>query len=185
MSGAGRSAGRRRDPEGRRQALTAAVLETIAEVGAGRTTHRAVAARAGLPLGATTYYFPTLNDMIAAGLQAATEAAREELRSWTMQIRTSANVPRTVALLIEHYVADRARALLEYELYLSAARDARLRPLAKLWLTNIRDSLTPVAGERAARAAAALIDGTVLEAIATAQPLDTSELEQSLKRLLT
>jgi DNA-binding transcriptional regulator YbjK len=151
----------------------------------GRTTHRAVAARAGVPLGATTYYFPTLNDMITAGLEAATQSAREELRSWSAEIRASTNPPRTLTELIARYLADRDRALLEYELYLAAARDAQLRPLAKLWLDGVRESLTPVAGEQAARAAAALIDGTVLGAIATGQDLDTADLEAGLARLLS
>jgi len=69
-----RQTGRRaRDPQARRDALAAATIEIVAEMGIGRTTHRAVAARAGLPLGATTYYFPTLDALITAALQKAAD----------------------------------------------------------------------------------------------------------------
>lgn len=42
-----------------------------------------------------------------------------------------------------------------------------------------------MAGERAAHAAAALIDGAILEAVATGLDLDTADLEAALARLLS
>src|SRR4051812_7519765 len=74
--------GARRDPEGRKRALAEAVVEVVAEVGVGRTTHRMVAARAGVPLGATTYYFPTLGDLVAAGLALVSDSIAQDLEQW-------------------------------------------------------------------------------------------------------
>ncbi|MFB9840394.1 TetR/AcrR family transcriptional regulator, partial [Actinoallomurus acaciae] len=58
----------RRDPEGRRRAIVDAACALIPEVGVGGLTHRAVAARAGVQLGSTTYHFATLDDLSRAAL---------------------------------------------------------------------------------------------------------------------
>ena len=61
---------RRRDPEARRLAITTAAAELIVEIGVDAITHRKVAERAQVPLGATTQYFATLDDLRAAALAA-------------------------------------------------------------------------------------------------------------------
>lgn len=93
----GRRPQRARDPEARRAALAAATMEVIAEAGVGRTTHRAVAAKAGLPLGATTYYFPTLDDLIAAGLRHAVDHLQTDLDEWAERLRSAADPAAALA----------------------------------------------------------------------------------------
>src|SRR4051812_49883257 len=98
-------------------------MEVIAEAGVGRTTHRAVAARAGLPLGATTYYFPTLDDLIAAGLQHASDAMRADLDEWAARLAVAPDLPAELTTLTQEYLADRQQVRIEYELCVAAARD--------------------------------------------------------------
>jgi DNA-binding transcriptional regulator YbjK len=179
----GRRTQRPRDPAARRAALAAAAIEVIAEVGIGRTTHRAVAARAGLPLGATTYYFPTLDDLIAAGLRQATEAVHADLEGWAVQLREAADLPATLAGLARTYLADRGQAQIEYELFVAAARDPALRPLAEAWLTGMSDLLEPHVGGPTARTIVALLDGAILHALVTASDLDTEPLTAAIRRL--
>lgn len=179
----GRRAQRPRDPEARRATLAAAVVEVVAEVGIGRTTHRAVAARAGLPLGATTYYFPTLDDLVAAGLAHATEALRVELEAWSALLDTAADPAATLADLVAAYLSDRRRARVEYELYVAAARDPALRPLAEAWLYGLRDLLAPHASTAAARDVAALVDGAVLQSLVTGADIDRTALAAAIRRL--
>ncbi len=155
----------------------------IAEVGIGRATHRAVAARADLPLGATTYYYPSLDALIGAGLEQATEALRDELRGWGDRLRDSADVASTLVALLEEYLVDRRRAQVEYELYAAAARDTALRPLAVGWLDGMRDVLTPHFGVAAACSVAALLDGTMLQALVSGSPLDAPALTEAIRRL--
>jgi TetR/AcrR family transcriptional regulator, regulator of biofilm formation and stress response len=177
-------AARRRDPEGRRQALRVAAGELIAEVGAGRVTHRAVAARADVPLGATTYYFPTLADLVAAGLEEMSGRLVVWLDEWTRRLDDGAELPRVLAELVEEYLADRRQVLLEYELYLAAARAPELRPLARAWLDGIRELLTPHTGPQAARAIAALVDGVVVQSLVSGEPVDRPALEAATTALL-
>ena len=51
--------------ERRRRALVAAAAEPLLEGGFEAVRHRSVASRADLPLASTTYYFESLDDLIA------------------------------------------------------------------------------------------------------------------------
>jgi DNA-binding transcriptional regulator YbjK len=174
---------RPRDPQARRDALARAAIEVVAEVGIGRATHRAVAARADLPLGATTYYFPSLDALIGAGLEHATEALQADLNAWANRLRTSSDLAATLAGLAEECLADRRRAQIEYELYVAAARDAALRPLATGWLDGMRELLLPHVGLAAANAVSALLDGAILQSLVSGDPLDVPALTDAIRRL--
>ncbi|MEU8814857.1 TetR family transcriptional regulator [Actinoplanes sp. NPDC048796] len=182
-AGARRRTQRARDPEARRRTLATAALEVIAEVGIGRTTHRAVAARAGLPLGSTTYYFPTLDDLIAAGLQKAAADLQRDLDLWGARLRGAEDLPNALAELIADYLADRQRAQIECELYVAAGRDAALRPLALAWLNGLREILEPHLGGAAASDLIALVDGVMLQALITGRDVDTRALSATIRRL--
>ncbi|QLC77534.1 TetR family transcriptional regulator [Pseudomonas sp. LPB0260] len=54
----------RRGSEQRRQAILDAAMRIIVREGVRAVRHRAVAAEAGVPLSATTYYFKDINDLI-------------------------------------------------------------------------------------------------------------------------
>ncbi|GAA2384946.1 TetR family transcriptional regulator [Dactylosporangium salmoneum] len=175
--------GTRRDPEGRRRALAEAVVEVVAEVGVGRATHRMVAARAGVPLGATTYYFPTLADLIAAGLALVSDAIAADLASWEAAIGEAGGTAEGLSRLAAEYVRDQPKALLEYELYLAAARRPQLRPLARAWLDGMHEILAPRVGARAARAISALVDGAMLQSVVTGDPIDQAALAEAIEAL--
>jgi DNA-binding transcriptional regulator YbjK len=184
--GSGRGPGRAqrpRDPQARREALANAAIEIIAEVGIGRATHRAVAARADLPLGATTYYFPSLDALIGAGLEHATEALQADLRAWADRLRDSPDLAATLAGLAEECLADRRRAQIEYELYVAAARDAALRPLATGWLDGMRALLLPYVDLATANSVSALLDGAMLQSLVSGDPLDVPALTDAIRRL--
>jgi DNA-binding transcriptional regulator YbjK len=175
---------RPRDPAARRAALAAATIEVIAEVGIGRTTHRAVAARAGLPLGATTYYFPTLDDLIAAGLRQATEDLRADLDERAPVLRDAHDLPAALTDLALGYLDDRGQAQIEYELFVAAARDPALRPLAEAWLTGMTELLEPHVGRPTARMLVALLDGAMLHALVTATALDREPLTAAFRAVI-
>src|SRR5687768_15836729 len=100
----------RRDPEARRQQIIKAAVRVIAEVGVGNVTHRRIAALAGVPLGSTTYYFPTLDDLVAAALREATEYSRAGLEAWAEELTVSRDVPATFVDLVRRYLEDRDQA---------------------------------------------------------------------------
>lgn len=174
----------RRDPEGRRRAIVNAAVEVIAQVGVARTTHRAIAEQAGVPLGSTTYYFPTLADLVA---EAVTEVARlweADLRAWGQALTSSTDVARTLTGLAESFVADRQRARRDYELYVLAGREMALRPAARTWVEGLRALLTPLAGASKAASLTELVDGAMLTAVVTGEPLQARRLTRAFRALL-
>ena len=60
---AGTRRGRRNDPE-RRDRIIDACLDVLALHGVAGTSHRKVAAQAGVPLGAMTYYFDGMHELL-------------------------------------------------------------------------------------------------------------------------
>jgi DNA-binding transcriptional regulator YbjK len=178
--------GRARDPEGRKRAIVEAACGLIAEVGVGRLTHRLVAARAGVPLGATTYYFRSLDELVEAALRHATELSDRVLAEWLAAVEAAeeAELPDVLARLTAEYVRDADRVTLDTELYVGAAHEERLRPLARAWVDGLVAALTPTAGAPAARAVAALLDGVVLHACILGRRVDVPETRVALAALL-
>jgi DNA-binding transcriptional regulator YbjK len=175
----------RRDPEARRQRIVTAAVSAIAEVGIGSVTHRRIAALAGVPLGSTTYYFPTLDDLVAAALREATEYARAGLEAWAEELTVSRDLPATFVDLAQRYVADREQALLEYELCIASARTPELRPIAQLWIDGMRGICARFAGKERGYAMAALIDGYLMQALVTEEPLDEEGLRAGVEALVS
>jgi len=176
----------RRDPEGRRRAIVHAAVVEIAEVGIGQVTHRRIAARAGVPLGSTTYYFPTLDDLVSAALREATETARAQLEAWADELLASDDIAGTFVDLARGYLADREQALLEYELCLAATRTPQLRPVAQLWMDGLRGICARfTGGPERGFALAALVDGVLLEALVTGDELDAGGLRAGVEALVS
>ncbi|MER2222813.1 MAG: TetR family transcriptional regulator, partial [Rhodococcus sp. (in: high G+C Gram-positive bacteria)] len=67
--------------ERRRQALVASAAELLLEGGFDAVRHRAVATRADLPLASTTYYFDSLDDLIACAVELNGNADMEAMRA--------------------------------------------------------------------------------------------------------
>ncbi|MFF7246959.1 TetR/AcrR family transcriptional regulator [Embleya sp. NPDC008237] len=173
-----------RDPEGRRLRILRGACEVIAEVGVGNTTHRLVASRAGVPLGATTYYFATLDDLVGAALAHASAETVALLEEWVRRAHDAEDLPGVLTALTAEYLADRSRALVEYELYLAAARSPQLRGFAVAWVEGVGDFLAGRVGRRAAAAALAVLDGTMLQVLTLDTALDEEQLRWSLDRVL-
>ncbi|MFF5171697.1 TetR/AcrR family transcriptional regulator [Micromonospora sp. NPDC000089] len=155
----------------------------MAEVGIGRTTHRAVAERADVPLGATTYYFPRLADLVAAGLAYAHTLGEAVLADWAARIEGDSDLPGALTRLVTDYLADRPRALMESELYLAAARDPALQELAGRWVDRFRNVLAARTSPDAAYALAALIDGVIAQHLATGAEVDPARLKAAFTAL--
>jgi TetR/AcrR family transcriptional regulator, regulator of biofilm formation and stress response len=175
----------RRDPEARRQRIITAAVRVIAEVGVGNVTHRRIATVAGVPLGSTTYYFPTLDDLVAAALREAVEYSRAGLETWAEELIVSRDLPATFVDLAHRYLADRGQALLEYEVCLAAARSPELRPAAQLWIDGLRGICARFAGPERGFPLAAMLDGYLLQALVTDQPLDAEGLRAGVAALVS
>ncbi|MFD3686681.1 TetR/AcrR family transcriptional regulator [Nocardiopsis sp. NPDC058631] len=174
----------RRDPQGRRQNIIEAAAALIAESGAASLTHRGVAARARVPLGATTYYFATLDDLSTAALHHLAEETDDALRDLADQIGQSRGRPDAVAALVHDYLlaGDQVRA--DAELYLAGVHRPDLRTLTLRWFEGLVRVLAEHTTPRAARALALYVDGAMLHALTHDEPLDLDEIAFAVTSLM-
>ena len=172
----------------RRRALLDATVRVIGRGGVAAVDHRAVAAEAGVPLGSTTYYFESKDDMVARALEhvADREATRlrAESESGALEVGPDLLPERLADVVIDVWAGDRVILLAQYELYLESARRSDLRPAAERWDAAYRDFLQhalELLGSpdppRRARILCAGLDGLLLDHVATASdPADLRSL---------
>jgi len=179
--GPDRTDGRRERGLRRRRAILEATLSIIGEQGTAAVTHRAVAAAAGVPLAATTYYFASKDDLLDQALRYAAEeqlAALEGAPPPATGVRTVADAVERVWTVRRSYLArGRERALAHYEIYLEAARRPALRAVAHEWNEACVRQLAPglaslgiAEPEAAARLVLAALDGFLISDLATHRP---------------
>jgi Uncharacterized protein conserved in bacteria len=122
--------------QGRREQILEATLRVIGRSGRESVTHRAVAEEAGVPLGSTTYYFDSRDDLLRQALEyvASHEVERygrlgEELRS----VKSGRELADRLLSELVSGAEDRVAYIAEYELWLEASRRPELREAAQSW----------------------------------------------------
>lgn len=176
---------RRRYEPDRKQRLIEATLDVIAERGVAGTTHRRVAAAADVPLGSVTYHFSGLDDLLTSAFThlAETTAAEFEARMASIEPGGDARAKVVESMLAD--ITDNQRAaVLTYELYAAAARDPRLRAVTQAWMESSRRSLQRHFDPDTAQALDALIEGLVLHATLSTQPVDAGKIRDAVRRLI-
>jgi DNA-binding transcriptional regulator YbjK len=176
---------RPRDPAGRRQTIIDAATRVIAEAGLAGLTHRRVAEVADVPVGSTTYYFKDLDELREAALADAARGSIEGLDEWAHALADTTDLPATLAHLTAEYLTDHERYRACNELYTAASHRPELRPLARVWFDGLIAILEPYVGRGTAEAAALFIDGALLRALITDQPLSTTALADAFAKLTT
>jgi len=168
----------------RRRAIVEAAAALIAEQGSVDLTHRRVAAHAQVPLGATTYYFSSLEELRVEALQHLADQLDEELAEVRRALADSGGDPVALARTLHAYLSDRAQVRADAALYFAGARSPELRPLALRWFDGLVEILSAHTGPDAARAVAVFADGATAHAVLHDEPLDTAALARALTALM-
>lgn len=191
MSATTPATGPRRSAAGRarRAAIIAATLELLGTEGRAAVTHRRVAARAGVPLASTTYYFSSLDDLITEAMRSAARFEAERGRE-VATILSTMTVEEAAALLARSIAKRcgedfRVTTVAVVELRLDAARRDLLRAEVGDWLHGPTDMVgeipgggdtTTADGEARRRAVIAGLDGLVLHSLLADRPPAAEEL---------
>lgn len=175
---------RRRDPEGRRRAIVSAAAALVAEDGLPALTHRRVAARAGVPLGATTYYFATLDEMGEAALAHLAQDVDRELREVARDLDAAGGDVRALARGLHEYLSQTERLRVDAALYIAGVLHDDMRPLALRWFDGLCEILRRHVDPATARALAVYSDGALVHAMLHDAPLPAAEIAAALERLV-
>jgi len=172
----------------RRRFILEATLRVIARGGADAVTHREVAAEAGVPLGSTTYYFASRDDLLREAFRHHVAGVFAFLTSVGDEYPT-VSVDGLVEFLVEvarREFTDSAKLLVEYELILRAARDPALarefaayeRALESALAARLERLGAPQPFD-AARTIVALVRGSEVQGLV--RPADVGELRRRLR----
>ncbi len=176
----------------RRQKLLDATIEIMAEQGLAAVTHRAVAATAGLPPSSTSYFFESIDELMA---EAVTEAMDREVARLGALEGAFDDGPASAGRLIGSFV-DFIRSehdphtVAQFEIYLYASRKPELRERVVTIIEATRDvarralNAAGVENPLAADAMLAMIDGFSLHRIADPDTTDVESLLLGLRALL-
>jgi DNA-binding transcriptional regulator YbjK len=178
----------------RRNALIAAAAELAAEVGAGAVTHRAVAARAGVPLSTTSYFFSSIDDLVAEALQVGSSGRFDSLEATAKAAAgpDGSDAEEAIAAVAREAVSTpRSVEGDQIELFLAAGRDEELRghvaSMVEEITGRIQDYLALKGAEQPEAAAwtlTALGDGAMLHRFAEIDPQPLVRLEQALRLVM-
>lgn len=183
-SATGSRLGRRNDPD-RRDRIIDACLDVVARSGVAGTSHRKVAAQAGVPLGAMTYYFDGMDDLLREAFTrfASTVSDRFERR---MNGAADAEAAReaVTTIILEDVHGDDRDLVLSHELYTLAAREPSYRSITSGWMARSRAALERHFDPETARMLDALIEGLTIHRALDSQARDPREVEIAVGRIV-
>lgn len=184
--------------ERRRQALVEAAAALLVEGGFDAVRHRAVAERACLPLASTTYYFDSLDDLVAAAVE---HHGRGELERGAALLAALPTQPRGIDSVIDLVLdqllgpqagdRDAELVLLRYERLVATFRRPYLRPLMHTLGGELRTLLLEVLtrsgmdfDRRRLEQVIALVDGSVVNALIEISPDPRETARRALREFL-
>jgi DNA-binding transcriptional regulator YbjK len=171
--------------ERRRQALVAAAAELLLEGGFDAVRHRSVASRADLPLASTTYYFASLEDLIARAVEFSGAIELDAMRRRVGEVShrrrgTEATVELVLDVLVGPDDGDldaRGQLIARYERSVASARHPELREVQLRLRTQLEELLADVLrrSDRVVRPEqlrrlVAVVDGAVVAALIEGHP---------------
>jgi AcrR family transcriptional regulator len=138
------TAGERNTSE-RERPLMEATLRIIGRAGLDGVTHRAVAAEAGMSVGAVTHHFESRDVLVEAALQFALTREMKRLHALALSLQSKAfDAESWVEALVNWYARELQTGtethIACYEAFLAAARGARHRPIVVEWFETWRQS---------------------------------------------
>jgi len=183
--------------EQRRRRILDATVQIIGREGPGAVTHRAVAAEAGVPLAATTYYFASKAALLDEAFTVSMESDLVELevlaRSMAQSPVSVEGFARSIGrFLVTQLRYRRTMVVAQYELTLEAARDAALgsaaRASAEAYMVLFQEMLAKIGAADPpgdARLLIAVMDGLLLDQLsAPRSPLAPDTFTDQLRRFL-
>ena len=189
--------GVRARPRPRRERLLEVTIELIAREGVDAVTHRRVAQLAGVPLGSTSYYFSSREEML---VQALETFGRQEIASLRARLtdvplrRPSGRryVDELLDFLAPQLGSDHWRTVAQYALLCEAARRPELAPVVREWnqawwtvLEEVFEALKAPDPTLEARMLLAMLDGFLIEQLGAPEAdFVAAVLKPALRRAL-
>lgn len=156
----------------------------IAEHGVAGTSHRRIAAAADVPLGSMTYHFTDIHELLLLAFTHLAQTWGDAFEAAMAEIEPGGDAQSAVVDAMTADLGSNARsAVLTYELYALAARDPAFRTVTQAWISRTRASLERHFDPEIARVVDALIEGLVIHATLSAEPVDPGPFRAAIAHL--
>ncbi|MGO1543313.1 MAG: TetR/AcrR family transcriptional regulator [Gulosibacter sp.] len=164
MADTGKGKSTRRFDPGRRERLIEAALLVVEDRGMDGLTFRAVAEKANVPLGSTTYHFTDKIELVQEMLRTTRIRSRNYAREALEKAVSEVGLSRGLAQLIENLTVRRHRLLvLEHELYFFSLHKPDLREESLTWSQDFVDLISNYTDATTASALGYLFDGVGMQ----------------------
>lgn len=179
--------------DARRELLRNAAAQVLNEQGFAALTHRAVAARAGIPLASTTYYFASVEDLAEQALQRAVDdwlaGSEAALAALPASLTSRPATARALLVVVAGGVTEPAELVSMYERYLEAGRTPHLRPIVVAFNADLVRRVAVVLGRAGrtpdtAQLVLATVDGLLLTALSEGSEQPAADVVPALSRLV-
>ncbi|OBC07726.1 hypothetical protein A5784_07985 [Mycobacterium sp. 852013-50091_SCH5140682] len=172
------------DPDKRRHEIVVAAAELIVEQASTEFTHRQIAARARVPLGSTTHYFSSLDDIRLAAMKFLADKVDDDIAQLRETLDSHGPSPAALADKYLPQLHDPRTARAETALICAAAKDPNLRQHALRWFDGLVQALEPHIGRDRATAVGIFADGATIHAALNDIAIDRSLLIDTLTALM-
>ncbi len=134
-----RPATHRASGQARRAALLEAAVEVVADQGVAGATHRSIAARAGMSTSTTSYFFSSLDELIAAALQMVGDRIVARVDAVTAQVADAELGPQeAIDRFVDAVMAEpEPDTVAQFEIYLECARRPQFQATAHQIMASI------------------------------------------------
>ena len=159
--------------EARRDLILDAAIRVLGAEGVGALTHRRVAAEAGLPLAATTYWFASKEQLLVSAYRRAADRDIARVREVAAQHRGGDLTEALTALLTSELRDGHIALVACFAMWFEAARRPELQPIEAEWTDAYETAIEELLGATGsseprldAQLVTAAIDGLLLGLLA-------------------
>lgn len=175
----------KRDPQGRRRAIAQAAAELLLFEGPKSVTHRSVAKKAQVPLGSTTQYFSSINELKRAGYDVISRGVERGYDELIAQSEKAKNDSDALAVCIYDYVTNIEEVRADMVLSAAAIKDEELRTLLERNNERYEASLKQYMSDNQAKMISVFTNGLMLETGIFAHQFSEEFIVQAVETILT
>ena len=175
----------KRDPQGRRRVIAQAAAELLLFEGPKSVTHRSVAKKAQVPLGSTTQYFSSINELKRAGYDVISRGVERGYDELIAQSEKAKNDSEALAACIYDYVTNIEEVRADMVLSAAAIKDEELRVLLERNNERYEASLKQYMSDNQAKMISVFTNGLMLETGIFAHQFSEEFIVQAIETILT
>lgn len=175
----------KRDPQGRRRAIAQAAAELLLFEGPKSVTHRSVAKKAQVPLGSTTQYFSSINELKRAGYDVISRGVERGYDEFVAQSEKAKDDSKALAACIYNYVTNVEEVRADMVLSAVAIKDEELRALLERNNERYEASLKQYMSDNQAKMISVFTNGLMLETGIFAHQFSEEFIVRAVETILT